>query len=101
MPRLGSLRRIRFPILLEWHKHSGLGASPSAMKFQHFLERVFSDIVLGIWSLWRAVVTPKASGKPGEGSQGAGVAAKLKPRPPVLSASAAEALPDPGVGEAA
>ena len=71
------------------------------MKFQHFLERTFSGIILGVWSLWRALVSPKGSSGPGEGTQGAGVGARLRPRPPVLSACAAQALPEPGAGEAA
>ena len=38
---------------------------------------------------------------PDEGTQGAGVPAGLKPLPPVLSASAARSLPEPGKQAAA
>ena len=46
-------------------------------------------------ALWRALVSGhgKGRGGPGEGLDGAGVPAGLKPPPPTLFAAAAEALP--------
>jgi hypothetical protein len=61
-------------------------------------------IVLGrkIRSTWRALVSSKGRKRgPDDGSQGAGVTARLKPPPPVLSAAVANALPESGEEEAA
>ena len=86
------------------------------MSFHRFVEKTFAGIVLGVASAptWilrmlvalgrklrsgrRPLVSPRGNnrGDPDQGSQGAGVPARLKPPPPVLVAAAAKALPGPG-----
>ena len=54
-------------------------------------------------AIWRPLASPKG-GSPGnsdDGSEGAGATAPLRPRPPVLSAAAASALPEPDEDAAA
>jgi hypothetical protein len=67
------------------------------------LPRLFVALVRKLRSSWRALVIPQGRkrGGPDDGSQGAGVTARLKPPPPVLSAAAAKALPEPGEYESA
>ena len=47
-------------------------------------------------SMWRSRCSPPRPSRrgPGDGPEGAGVTARLKPRPPVLVAQFAEPLPD-------
>jgi len=67
------------------------------------IPRLFVAMGRRIRSSWRALVIPQGRkrGGPDDGSQGAGVTARLKPPPPVLSAAAATALPEPGEYESA
>ena len=87
------------------------------MKLQRSVEKTLAKIVIGgvkvqmliprlfvaLGSSLRAGVFPKGGkrGDPSDGLQGAGVPARLKPPPPVLSAAAAKVLPQFDEREAA
>jgi hypothetical protein len=91
------------------------------MNFQRSIEKTIARIIIGavkaptavrrlfmafgrkITSTWQPLVSQKGSerGDSADGSQGAGVPAPLKPRPPMLSAAAAKALPELGEEEVA
>lgn len=66
------------------------------------IPRFFVSLSRKIKSALRALVLPKGKPRrgPDDGSQGAGVPARLKPPPPVLSAAAANALLEPEANEA-
>lgn len=78
------------------------------MNFQRFLAKRLTQVALGIprafaalWKRlgrWRRTQVPARGGRrgPDDGTQSAGVVARLRPTPPVLSASAGEPLPDYG-----
>lgn len=67
------------------------------VKAQMVVPRFFAAVRRKIRSALRALVSPKGRkrGDPEDGSQGAGVPARLKPPPPVLSFSAMKAFPEP------
>jgi hypothetical protein len=67
------------------------------------IPRFFVALGRRIKSALRLLVSPKGRkrGGPDNGSQGAGVLARLERPPPVLSAAAANAFPEPGEEEAA
>ena len=65
------------------------------------IPRLFMALGRKIREAWRALVLPKGKKRrgPDDGSQGAGVLARLKRPPPQLCGAAANALPSPGDGE--
>ena len=69
-----------------------------AVKTPMVVRRMFIALGRKIMFPWRAFVSEKGSqrGGPDDGSEGVGVPAPLKPRPPMLSAAAAKALPELG-----
>jgi hypothetical protein len=68
-----------------------------AVKTPMVVRRMFIALGRKIISPWRGLVSEKGSqrGGPDDGSEGVGVPAPLKPRPPMLSAAASKALPEP------
>jgi hypothetical protein len=69
-----------------------------AVKAPTAVRRLFITLGRRIMSAWRPSVSHAGSDDESsdDGTQGAGVAAPLLPRPPVLAAAAANALPGPG-----
>ena len=69
-----------------------------AVKTPMVVRRMFIALGRKIMFPLRAFVSEKGSqrGGPDDGSEGVGVPAPLKPRPPMLSAAAAKALPELG-----
>jgi hypothetical protein len=74
-----------------------------AVKTPMVVRRLFVALGRKIMSPWRALVAEKGSRRGGseDGAEGVGVPAPLQPRPPMLSAAAAKALPGPGEEEVA
>jgi hypothetical protein len=69
-----------------------------AVKTPMVVRRMFIALGRKIISPWRGLVSEKGSqrGGPDDGSEGVGVPAPLKPRPPMLSAAATKTLPELG-----
>jgi hypothetical protein len=69
-----------------------------AVKTPMVVRRMFIALGRKIMFPWRAFVSEKGSQRGGtdDGSEGVGVPAPLRPRPPMLSAAATKALPELG-----
>ena len=78
-------------------------AAVRAASAPSIIPRAFAGFGMTMRALWGALFSkesPRRRG-PDDGFQGAGVPARLRPKPPVFSASAARPLPGPDESEAA